>query len=214
MVIEVFQDTVCPWCRIGKKNLYDAISKWDGEEITVKTRTFFLNEQTPVEGVPFRKYMASIKGESQIEGLFDYVKQAGNRIGMNFDFSKIEVSPNTILSHQLIFLTPENQKLKMVDALHDAFFEGGINIGDINELVKIAEQQGLDGKKIKTQLLNSEGKNEILAESEWAKRNGIRGVPFFIIGQYGLSGAQPPDVILKAMKMASESAEKEKTPQS
>jgi len=214
MVIEVFQDTVCPWCRIGKKNLYDAISKWDGEEITVKTRTFFLNEAIPVNGIPFRKHMASIKGDDHIETLFEYVENAGKRSGLNFHFSKIQVSPNTILSHQLIFLTPENKKLQMVDALHDAYFENGIDIGDSDELVKIAEAQGMDGQKIKIQLQNGEGKNEILEESEWAKRNGIRGVPFFIIGQYGLSGAQPPDVILKAMKMASEATEKEGSTQS
>lgn len=214
MVIEVFQDTVCPWCRIGKKNLYDAISKWDGEEITVRTRTFFLNEAIPVNGIPFRKHMASIKGDDQIETLFEYVENAGKRSGLKFHFSKIQISPNTILSHQLIFLTPENKKLQMVDALHDAYFENGIDIGDSEELVKIAEAQGMDGQKIKIQLQNGEGKKEILEESEWAKRNGIRGVPFFIIGQYGLSGAQPPDVILKAMKMASEATEKEGSTQS
>ena len=32
ITIEVFSDLVCPWCRIGKKHLDDALAAWNGEQ--------------------------------------------------------------------------------------------------------------------------------------------------------------------------------------
>jgi predicted DsbA family dithiol-disulfide isomerase len=33
MQIDVFHDTVCPWCRIGKQNLKLALAPWQDESV-------------------------------------------------------------------------------------------------------------------------------------------------------------------------------------
>lgn len=51
MLIEIFQDLVCPWCRIGKKNLMDALGNFSVEPVEIHFRAYQLDPSTPVEGV-------------------------------------------------------------------------------------------------------------------------------------------------------------------
>ena len=54
ITIDVVHDTVCPWCRIGKRHLMDAIAHWEGEAPLVRWHPFFLNPSMPPAGVDFR----------------------------------------------------------------------------------------------------------------------------------------------------------------
>lgn len=85
MIIDVFQDTVCPWCRIGKKHLKLALEQWtqtNSEPITLNYRTFFLNPSIPSEGAPFREYMlAKGGGRIALEDFFEGPRRAGAASG-------------------------------------------------------------------------------------------------------------------------------------
>ena len=202
MIIDVFHDTTCPWCRIGKKNLKDAIAQFDGEEVTVRYHTFFLNFQIPPEGEPFRSYMeAKGGGRIPLEGFFDAPRQAGAAAGLTFNFEKIEYAPNTLLSHRLIALTPEERKEALIDAIYRAYFEEGCNTGDLDVLVEIAANNGLDADEIRAQLLTDAARNEVIADAQQAHQIGITGVPFFIFNQkYALSGAHPASTLLNILE--------------
>ena len=201
MQIDVFHDIVCPWCRIGKQNLKLALEQWQGEPVEVNYRTFFLNPNMPPEGADFEPFMLA-KGNNQIplEQFFDAPRQMGASIGLTFNFEKIEKAPNTLLSHQLIGLTPPEKKEAIIDAVYAAYFEHGQDIGSLDVLVDIAQTNGLDGETIRQPLLANTARDEVLAEVQWAQAQQISGVPFFIFNQkYAFSGAQPPEVILQAM---------------
>ena len=50
MDIEVYHDLTCPWCRIGHKNLKDAIQEWteqSGEPFEIKYRSYMLYPEIP-----------------------------------------------------------------------------------------------------------------------------------------------------------------------
>lgn len=204
MRIDVFHDTACPWCRIGKQHLKLALAKWDGEPVEVYYHTFFLNADIPTEGYDFQSYMfAKGGGKMPLEGWFDAPRQMGAAVGVTFNFDKITRAPNTLLSHRLIALTPDEQQEAMIDALYAAYFEHGRDIGDLEVLVAIAVEQGLDAAVIRQKLVGDEAEAEILAEAREAHRLGINGVPFFVVNNlYGLSGAQPPEVLLQAIEQA------------
>ncbi|MBE2233676.1 MAG: DsbA family protein, partial [Anaerolinea sp.] len=107
MQIDLFYDTTCPWCYIGKRHLQLALAQWEGEPVTVRYRTFFLNERIPAAGEDFRAYMqAKIGAQTPLEQLFTGPRQAGERVGLHLDFDAITRSPNTLLSHRLIALAP------------------------------------------------------------------------------------------------------------
>jgi predicted DsbA family dithiol-disulfide isomerase len=85
--------------------------------------------------------------------------------------------------------------------LQRAYFNEGKNIGDLETLADVAAAAGLDREEMLARLQSGEGSAETAAAIENAYRIGVTGVPFFIFdNRYALSGAQPPDTILAAMR--------------
>ena len=201
MLIEVVQDTACPWCRIGKRHLELALERWQGEPVEVRYRAFFLNPSIPPEGYDFHPYMqAKGGGRVPLEQFFAAPREHGEAVGLAFHFEKITRAPNTLLSHRLIALTPEDKKKGMVDAVYAAYFEHGLDIGDLETLVKIAGAQELDPQAVRAALTGEAEHDQVLAEVEEAHALGISGVPFIIFDhRYAISGAQPVEAILEVM---------------
>ena len=62
---------------------------------------------------------------------------------------------------------------------------------------------GLDESEVKAVLSSDRFADEVRADEARAREFGISGVPFFAIDErYGISGAQPFDVILGALQQA------------
>ena len=100
--------------------------------------------------------------------------------------------PNTLLSHRLVYITPEPQRGALLDALYAAYFEFGRDIGDRGVLVEVAVAVGLDAAETRTQLAGDTGAAEVMADVAFARQVGISGVPFFIFNErVAFSGAQP-----------------------
>jgi predicted DsbA family dithiol-disulfide isomerase len=202
MQIDLFHDTACPWCRVGKRHLQLALAQWEGEPVQVRYRTFFLNERIPTAGEDFRPYMqAKVGGRIPLEQMFDGPRQAGERVGLRFDFEAITRAPNTLLSHRLIALAPHDHQEAVIDAVYAAYFEQGRDIGDLDVLVDLASAVGLDRDALRALLLSDAAQEQVLADAAWAQGAGISGVPFFIVNdRYAWSGAQPPDAIVQMLK--------------
>ncbi|MEZ4518856.1 MAG: DsbA family oxidoreductase [Chloroflexota bacterium] len=202
MKIDIFQDTVCPWCRIGKRHLELVLDDWDGEPVEVAYHSFFLDPTLPAEGKDFRSHLqAKIGGQVGTDQLFDVPRERGAAVGLVFNFDAIDRSPNTMLSHQLVAITPDELKTQMVDAVYAAYFEQGRDIGNIEVLLDIAEENGLSRTETQTRLEASEGRDVVLTDVALAQQLGISGVPFFVINDaYGFSGAQPPHMMRRVLE--------------
>lgn len=202
MQIDLFHDTACPWCRIGKRHLQLALAQWDGEPVQVRYRTFFLNERIPAAGEDFKPYMtAKAGGRVPLEQMFAGPSQAGERVGLRFDFEAISRAPNTLLSHRLIALTPDSHKEAVIDAIYAAYFEQGRDIGDLEVLLEVAAAAGLERDALRALLQSDAATEQVLADVRWAQGAGISGVPFYIVDhKYAWSGAQPPEAIVQMLK--------------
>jgi predicted DsbA family dithiol-disulfide isomerase len=201
MHIDLFHDTVCPWCRIGKHHLQLALDDWAGEPLTVRIRSFFLNPDIPPEGHDFKTYMlAKGRGQMSLEDFFSGPRRMGASVGLKFNFEAIEKAPNSLLSHRLIAVTPDTHKFPMVDAIYAAYFENGRDIGNRDVLADIATENGLDGMQIRATLTTNQGEAEVFDDVSFAGQAGISGVPFFIFNhKYAFSGAQPPEMIRRVL---------------
>ncbi|MBW4663212.1 MAG: DsbA family oxidoreductase [Chroococcus sp. CMT-3BRIN-NPC107] len=202
MLIDIFHDTACPWCRIGKKQLFDAIALI-GETIDIRWHPFLLDDTIPAEGVGFRSFMKLRKGigANQLTQLFDYATQSGAKAGVKLDFDKVLLAVNTTLSHRLIALTPKTHKNVIVEAVYKAYFEDGLNIGDIDVLVRLGKGFGFDESKLKQQLTSDAALAEVREEAKAARERGISSVPFFVINnKVSISGSQSVDVFVQAMQ--------------
>lgn len=90
------------------------------------------------------------------------------------------------------------------DALYRAYFVQSRNISDIDELVSIAEQVGLDGNAARVVL--QERKFATAVDADWQKSQefGVTGVPTFAVMGMGVPGAQPYEVLERLVVKATE----------
>ncbi len=206
MRIDLFHDTACPWCRIGKRQLQLALDAWQGEPVEVHYRSFLLNPAMPPEGYEFRSYMqAKGGGRVPLEHFFAAPREMGAAVGLRFNFEQIRRAPNTMLSHRLIALAPDDRRSAVVDAVYAAYFEHGQDIGDLQTLVDIAAAAGMDAQLTGRLLEGDTARAQVLADVRWAQEAGISGVPFFIFdGKYALSGARPPAALEEVMRQVAD----------
>ncbi len=89
---------------------------------------------------------------------------------------------------------------KIHDALFKAYFVDGRNIGDKEELIRIAESAGLDAEKAREVLEKRIFKDAV--DEDWGKSRayGITGVPTFVAGGYGVVGAQPYEALAQLVE--------------
>jgi predicted DsbA family dithiol-disulfide isomerase len=88
------------------------------------------------------------------------------------------------------------------DALNKAFFVEGLNIGDADVLVKIAESVGLPGNAARAVI--EERSFQAAVDADWARSReyGVTGVPTFVAAGAGVVGAQPYETLERLVSRA------------
>jgi predicted DsbA family dithiol-disulfide isomerase len=162
-----------------------------------------LDPTIPPEGNDFRAHMEhKFGGRADIDQLNAHVAAIGEKAGLTFNFDKIRHAPNTLRAHRLVELAPESEREAIATALFDSYFEQGQDIGDLEVLAGIARDHGMDEQIAYSLLSGEEATAGIVASMREAQQLGITGVPFFVVDdQYGVSGAQPPEVLLQVLGM-------------
>ena len=90
-----------------------------------------------------------------------------------------------------------------VQALFDAYFLRGEDIGDLDVLTAAAVTGGLDAAAARAFLEGDAEDDEVRAEDRSARQAGISGVPCFIFnGRHTLAGAHPPEVLHRLFDLA------------
>ena len=205
LIIDVVFDTICPWCYIGKNRLERLLADRDGLEATIRWRPFLLNPQMPAEGIDRNVYLAKkFGGEARIQRIFAAMREAGESVGIDFDFDIIERTPNTVDAHRLVGLATDAGKADdVVDRLFRAYFLEGRNTGERDVLADIAAAAGLDSGSVLRHLDGQDGVTTVYEENARAHRLGINGVPSFLFnGHLAISGAQEPQVLGRLLDVA------------
>lgn len=199
--IDVYSDVICPWCYVGKRRLERALQLVNN---TMKThvvwRPFQLNPTMPKDGMDRTAYLEAKFGSlATFKEMEQRLLEAGGMEKIPFAFEKIARTPNTFLAHRLIWHAGlQGRQDAVVDRLFEGYFEEGLNIGSVSVLAELADRAGL---KAAAFLESDEGVAEIKVEESVGHRLGIRGVPYFVFeNSYGISGAQPVEVLVSAIK--------------
>lgn len=205
MRVDVFHDTVCPWCRVGMANLAAALARWDGPTPTVRYHPFLLDPGAPPEGRDLRAHLASrYGGDAALPALFDGPRRAGAAMGVRFDFERITRGPNTLRSHALVALAAdEGRQDEVVDSVYRAYFEDARDIGDLETLVQLGVASGMAEDVVRRGLADDALLARVAEAAADARAGGITAVPLFVFDERtALSGAHPPDALLRAMQAA------------
>jgi predicted DsbA family dithiol-disulfide isomerase len=193
MRIDIYSDTVCPWCYLGKRRFELAVAARPQYEPRVTWRPFELNPDIPFEGVDRAAYLtARVGNPERVAAAHADLKRQGEAAGIEFRFDLIERMPNTRRSHLLIAHAARSGRQGPVkDRVMRAFFEEGGDIGDVEVLVRLGVEAGLAEYECRSALILRAGQDGVIAAERHAAVLGITGVPTFVFdGQYTISGAQ------------------------
>jgi len=203
--LDIYSDTICPWCFIGKRRLERALQNRPQAKVKLRWRAFQLNPGMPPEGMDRQAYLRAKFGQpDRAQRIYDAVKSAGESEGIRFDFDRMRRTPNTLKSHRLLRLAWEEKcQDALAEALFCAYFLEGADIGRTDVLVGIAREAGLDAPAVERFLDGERFLAEAEQEDRSARRLGISGVPCFIFNErYALSGAQEPEAFFQLFDLA------------
>lgn len=164
---------------------------------------FQLNPDLPESGIPRLEYIRQKFGDKD-HSRYQRVANVGKTIGLDMQFEKIAVQPNTVKAHRLLHHAGELGKQDAVaEALFCAYFVEGANLTDSAVLADYAAQAGLDRDETLKYLQSGVDADVIRSADVEARNAGVNGVPFFIFNRsIGMSGAQDPEVLLQGMQQA------------
>jgi predicted DsbA family dithiol-disulfide isomerase len=210
MRIDIYSDTVCPWCYLGKRRFEIALATRPQYEPQVTWRPFELNPEIPVDGLDRAAFLAAKMPDQ--EGMAETqaeLTRLGEATGIEFRFDLITRMPNTRRSHLLIAHAARFGLQAMVkDRIMRAYFEEGRDIGDADELARLGAEAGLAEADARNALILRAGQDGVVAAERHAAVLGITGVPTYIFdGQYTISGAQEVAVFAQVLDQVSELAE-------
>jgi len=198
--IDVFSDVVCPWCFVGKRRLEQALAQAGLGEAEVHWHAFQLNPDLPPEGMDRKRYLETKFGPGTLERIHARLDEVGKEAGIDFQFDRIQRSPNTRDAHRLLWLAgTQGKQGALKEALLNAYFIEGRDVGDRRVLAEIAAAVGVDAD-VSAFLAGDGGLREVEQDLMTGARLQISGVPFFIFeGRVALAGAQPPEVFQQAL---------------
>jgi predicted DsbA family dithiol-disulfide isomerase len=205
MHLDIFSDTICPWCYVGKRRLARALAARPQPRMAIRWRAFQLNPGMPADGMVRERYIDAKFGSSErAKRIYEAVSAVGASEGIQFNFEAIKRTPNTILSHRLLRRAgKEDKQDALLEAMFQAYFVEGQDIGNAQVLGEIGESVGLADSG--AYLAGTEGLEEVRAEDSLARRQGINGVPCFIFNyRFLLSGAQEPESFFQLFDLARE----------
>ncbi len=210
MRIDIYSDTICPWCFLGKRRFELALGERPRHEPRVRWRPFELNPDLPAGGVARAAHLASMLGDpGRLAALEESLERHGEAVGLHFRFDLIRRVPNSRLSHLLIAHAGRHGlQARVQQRVMEAYFQEGVDIGEIEELTRLGTESGLAERETRAALVLRQGWDGVVAVQRHAAALGITGVPTFIFdGRYTLSGAQEPAAMAQILDQVAELAD-------
>lgn len=205
MKIQVWSDIMCPFCYIAKKNFEKALDNSPFKsQVEVEWKSFQLDPDLKENSgkMSINEYFMNRKGfsEPQLKQFQQQLKEMGKVAGITFN-QDITIAAETFTAHKLLHLAKEYNKADaMEEALFEAHFVNGKNIADVEFLVSLAEELGLDKEKARKILTEDHYDYQVKQDIMEAKNLGISGVPYYLLdNKYAISGAQPIELFVKAL---------------
>ncbi|GAA1856860.1 DsbA family oxidoreductase [Pseudonocardia ailaonensis] len=210
MQLEIWSDVACPWCALGTRRIAEALERFPGE-VDVRYRSFELDPEAPARHPGDRTERIARKigrDADQLRAMEAQMTALAAEDGLEFHFDRTQ-DGNTHDAHRLLHLAWDlggsSLQATLKSALVTALFRDGEPIGEHEALRRVAVGAGLPEADVERVLGSNEYADAVRDDERLARGFGISGVPFFVIDRtYGISGAQPADVLVRALEEAAQ----------
>jgi predicted DsbA family dithiol-disulfide isomerase len=207
MKVQIWSDVMCPFCYIGKRRFEEALSHFEqAGDIEVEWKSFQLNPDLETNtDIGIDQYLADAKGWT-----LDYAQQLNRQVtemaaqaGLTYHLDKAVVA-NSFDAHRFTHYAKAHGLGEAAEeALFKAYFTDGKNMDDIETLVDLGVEIGLNETDLRNALNSDAYAGAVHRDIYEAQALNIRGVPFFVMNnRYAVSGAQATEVFLNTLKTA------------
>jgi len=210
MRIDVWSDLVCPWCYIGKRRLERALAEWPhAQQVEIVHRSFQLNPSAPTGTTASRRdYLRAKYGWTPTEAAAidaDMERRAAVD-GLEYHLTADGLTGNTFDAHRLVHLALDRGRQdEAVERFFRAYFTEQRSLFDKESLQLVAVDAGLDAGEARSVLAGNDYADAVTTDINEARVLGVSGVPFFVFERrLGLSGAQPIETFVEALRQATE----------
>lgn len=208
MEIEIWSDVLCPFCYIGKRKFEKALAQFEHKnDVKITWKSFQLDPdfQTNTPHTQYSTYLETRKGwsKAQTQQILGNVTQMAKDVGLDFHFESAVVA-NSYEAHRLLhFAKQQNLQNELKEALLEAHFVKGLDIGDKAVLTELGISIGLNETEIQDFLNTKKQSEEVQKDIYEAFQIGVKGVPFFVFDRkFAISGAQDSSVFLQALEQS------------
>ena len=160
---------------------------------------FPLHPETPAQGISIDELFAG--RDIDMDAMYNRMKSLMDAEGL--PYGQRSHTYNSRLAQELgTWADTQPGGEAIHDALNKAYFVEGLNIGDADVLVEIAESVGLSRDTARAVI--GERRFQSAVDADWAKSRqyGVTGVPTFVAGGYGVVGAQPYEALEQLLNEA------------
>ncbi len=156
---------------------------------------FELHPEAPIEGIPRDAYF----GRARSERMRDHMRSVAASVGLEMRTRDVIINSRLALG-AAEFARERGKFDEMHHALFKGHWEGTARLEDVDELVRVASNVGLDGGELRTAIDENRYDAVIDQNRRIATSVGIDAIPAHIFGRKLLVlGAQPYDVFKQVL---------------
>ncbi|MFB6255023.1 MAG: DsbA family protein [Halobacteriaceae archaeon] len=195
--ITVYSDYICPFCYLGRKSL-EEYQQTRTNNLTIDWHPFDLRSHKRGPDGEIDHSINDGKDEEYFDQVRQNVAKLKERYGAD-EMLSLDDLPDKIDSFdaQVASLYVDRKYsdkwLAFDEAIFEALWINGNDIGDADVLARIADDVGLDGEEIRSAISNESNRSDLREKFNQAQQAGVTGVPTFVYDSYAARGAVPPE---------------------
>lgn len=197
IVLDIWSDYVCPFCYLELPAV-TRLQQEFGPLLEVVWRAFELRPDPVPTLDPDGDYLHTVWNRS--------VYPMAEKLGMRLKLPPVQ--PRSRKAFEAVAFARDAGRFDTMHlALFRGFFEHGRNIGDSAELLRLAEENGIDSNALRAALQDGRYTGQVLQDERQAQALGISGVPLMLVRRagapmetaVGLQGAVPYEQLYAAV---------------
>ncbi|MEJ0039404.1 MAG: DsbA family protein [Gammaproteobacteria bacterium] len=208
--LDLIADFACPWSYLGKRSLERALVNLHGFPApALRWHGFRPQTEDKAETVSapqsWRAHIATrLPAGVSVDFAQKSLAEAGEGLGIHFDFSKLEGLPDTREAHRLVALAAkEDKQSEVADGIFRAFFEQGRDIGDKAVIEAVGRESHLSDETLTAFANPDSGRDEITAEEKRLRGFGVVATPNLLInGRVLVPGPADVSTYVQALDQA------------
>jgi len=185
--VVVFSDYICPFCFIGKYRVEKL-----AEEIPIRLvwKPFEIHPEVAAGGIAIERFPAAM-----LERLQGSVSALAAELGIEIRMPR--KLPNSHLALLGGEIAREAGRFEQYhDAVFHAYFQADLDIGEIDELIQIAETAGIEAAFFRNSFQEKRFHDCLIRARNDAHSLGLSAVPSFVFGKFQtITGVQPHPIM-------------------